>query len=81
MHKYVTSWNEEQDQNIAEQTDYKRFKQEAEMDAGDRAAVEAACKNGVGVLHNLLLQDELDAIRRELSQAYLDLNMGPGRTR
>jgi hypothetical protein len=48
------------------------------MNAGDRAAVEAACKNGVSVLHNLLLQDELDAIRRELSQAYLDLNMGPG---
>ena len=48
------------------------------MNAGDRAAVEAAWKNGVGVLHNLLLQDELDAIRRELEQAYLDLDMGPG---
>ena len=34
------------------------------MDVGDRAAVEAAWKNGVGVLHDLLSQDELDAIRR-----------------
>ena len=48
------------------------------MDAGDRAAVEAAWKNGVGVLHNLLSQDELDTIRRELEQAYLDMDMGPG---
>ena len=48
------------------------------MDAGDKAAVEVAWKNGVGVLHNLLSQDELDTIRRELEQAYLDLDMGPG---
>ena len=48
------------------------------MDAGDRAVVETTRKNGVGVLHNLLSQDELDADRRELDQAYLDLNMGPG---
>jgi len=48
------------------------------MDAEDRVVVEAARKNGVGVLHNLLSQDDLDAIRRELERAYLDLNMGPG---
>ena len=48
------------------------------MDAEDRAAVEAAWKNGVGVLHNLLSQDELDTIRRELEQAYLDMDMGSG---
>ena len=48
------------------------------MDAEDRAAVETAWKNGVGVLHNLLSQDELDTIRRELEQAYLDMDMGPG---
>ena len=51
------------------------------MDAGDRAVVEAAWKNGVGVLHNLLSQNELAAIRRELEQAYLDLGHGTGRTR
>lgn len=48
------------------------------MDAEDRAAVETAWKNGVGVLHNLLSQDELDTIRRELEQAYLNMDMGSG---
>ena len=48
------------------------------MDARDQAVVEITRKNGVGVLHNLLSQDELDAIRPELDQAYLDLNLGPG---
>ena len=48
------------------------------MDAGDRAAVESAWKNGVGVLHNLLSQDELDAIRRELEQAYSGYGYGTG---
>ncbi len=57
---------------------YRVSEQEAQMDADDRTVAETARKNGVGVLHNLLLQDELDAICRELDQAYLDLNMGPG---
>ena len=44
----------------------------------DRTVVETVRKNGIGTLQGVLSQDEVEAVRAEFDQAYLDLGKGPG---